>query len=183
MNQKRTKKLVFGSLMAALTTVATMVIHIPTATNGYIHLGDGMVLLSGILLGPLTGAVAGGIGSMTADLISGYVFYAPATFLIKALAAFSGGLLYRRFTPSRQKAQFRLLPFLIAGIVSSILITGGYFAYEMMVYNQSAALINVPFNLVQNLFSLIVSGVLLPFLLRNHEIRSLSLETDTDGIQ
>ncbi|WP_277406587.1 ECF transporter S component [Lacrimispora xylanisolvens] len=183
MNQKRTKKLVFGSLMAALTTVATMVIHIPTATNGYIHLGDGMVLLSGILLGPLTGAIAGGIGSMLADLISGYVFYAPATFLIKALAAFSGGYLYRRLTRSHQKAQFRLLPFLIAGIVSSILITGGYFAYELMVYNLSAALINVPFNLVQNLFSLIVSGALLPFLLRNHEIRSLGLETDTDGIQ
>ncbi|MDF2886468.1 MAG: hypothetical protein K0R23_853 [Lacrimispora sp.] len=179
MNRERTKKLVFSALMAALTTVATMVIHIPTATNGYIHLGDGMVLLSGIILGPLTGAVAGGGGSMMADLISGYVFYAPATFVIKALAAFSGGYLYRKLTRNRQKAQFWVLSFLIAGIVSSSIITGGYFIYELIVYNRSAAIINIPFNLVQNLFSLIVSGALLPFLLRIHEIRSLSLENDS----
>ena len=182
MNRKRTKKLVFGALMAALTTVATMVIHIPTAANGYIHPGDGMVLLSGILLGPLTGAVAGGIGSMTADLITGYVFYAPATFLIKALAAFCGGYLYRELTRNRQKAQFWLVPFLIAGIASSVLITGGYFTYELMIYSRSASRINIPFNLVQNLFSLIVSGSLLPFLLRIHEIRSISLERESDGI-
>lgn len=92
MNNNRTKKIVFSALMAALTTAATMVIHIPSAFSGYIHLGDGMVLLSGMLLGPMAGAAAGGIGSMMADLLSGYAFYAPATLIIKALAAFSGGI-------------------------------------------------------------------------------------------
>nr|WP_314464877.1 ECF transporter S component [uncultured Clostridium sp.] len=179
MNSKKTKKLVFGALMAALTTAATMVIHIPTAMNGYIHLGDGMVLLSGILLGPMAGAAAGGIGSMMADLLSGYAFYAPATFLIKALAAFSGGYLYRRLSHSRIKARLRILPFLTAGIVCSSIVTGGYFIFELIVYNPASAMINVPFNLVQNLFSLIVSGALLPFLLRIQDIRSLGLETDS----
>lgn len=177
MNNRRTKKLVVSALMATLTTVATMVIHIPTF-NGYIHLGDGMVLLSGILLGPLAGAAAGGIGSMMADLLSGYAFYAPATLLIKALAAFFGGYLYRRFLRSHNKAQFRILPFLTAGILCSFIVTGGYFIFELIVYGRSAAMINIPFNLVQNLFSLIVAGALLPFLLQIHEIRSLSLETD-----
>ncbi len=174
MNSKKTKKLVFGALMAALTAAATMVIHIPTAMNGYIHLGDGMVLLSGILLGPVTGALAGGLGSMTADLLSGYAFYAPATFLIKTLSAFSAGYLYHRLSHSRLKAGYRILPFLTAGIVCSGIVTGGYFIFELIVYNPASAIVNVPFNLVQNLFSLVVSGALLPFLLRNHEIRSLS---------
>ena len=44
------RKIIFAALMAALTTVATMIIRIPTPTQGYIHLGDGMVLLCGALL-------------------------------------------------------------------------------------------------------------------------------------
>lgn len=173
-HNKRTKKIVFGALLAALTTIATLLIHIPTALNGYIHLGDGMVLLSGILLGPLAGAAAGGIGSMLADLLSGYAFYAPATFIIKALAAFGAGYLYHKFFHSRQSTGFRILPFLVSGLAASAVVTGGYFIFELVLYDRPAALLNVPFNLVQNLFSLIVAGFLLPFLLRVQEIRSLS---------
>ena len=48
-----------AALLAALTTAATMVIRIPTPTLGYIHLGDSMVLICGILLGMMTqGALA-----------------------------------------------------------------------------------------------------------------------------
>ena len=65
---KNTKKLVVTALMAALTCIATMIIKIPTPTFGYIHLGDGFVLLSGIILGPVSGAFAAGIGSMFADI-------------------------------------------------------------------------------------------------------------------
>ena len=174
MNSRRTRKIVFSALMASLTAAATMVIHIPSAFGGYIHLGDGMVLLGGILLGPLAGAAAGGIGSMMADLLSGYAFYAPATFLIKALGAFSSGYLYRRLSPKGRERHFQILPFLAAGILCSAAVTGGYFIFELAVYGRSAALVNVPFNLVQNLFSLIVGGALLPVLLRVHEIRDLN---------
>ncbi len=41
-----------GTLLAAFTCIATMIIKIPTPTFGYIHLGDGLVLLCGIILGP-----------------------------------------------------------------------------------------------------------------------------------
>ena len=52
MTGKNIRKLVLAALLAALTAVATMIIRIPTPTQGYIHLGDGMVLICGILLGP-----------------------------------------------------------------------------------------------------------------------------------
>ena len=76
MTGKNIRKLVLAALLAALTAVATMIIRIPTPTQGYIHLGDGMVLICGILLGPGLGALAAGIGSMMADLIGGYMAWA-----------------------------------------------------------------------------------------------------------
>ena len=77
MTGKNIRKLVLAALLAALTAVATMIIRIPTPTQGYIHLGDGMVLICGILLGPGLGALAAGIGSMMADLIGGYMAWCP----------------------------------------------------------------------------------------------------------
>ena len=90
---KNTKKMVTAALLAAFTCIATMIIKIPTPTFGYIHLGDGLVLLCGIILGPGIGALAAGIGSMFADIFSGYMTWAPATLIIKALTACIAGFL------------------------------------------------------------------------------------------
>ena len=80
MKHEKLQKMVLAALFAALTYVATNIIHIPTpATNGYINLGDCMVLLGAFLLGPVWGAAAGGIGSMLADVLLGYFSYAPGT--------------------------------------------------------------------------------------------------------
>ena len=63
MTNQNIKKLVTAALLAAMTCVATMIIKIPTPTFGYIHPGDGFVLLCGVVLGPLPGALAAGIGN------------------------------------------------------------------------------------------------------------------------
>ena len=43
MKHDKLLKLVLAAIFAALTCVATMLIHLPMpATNGYINLGDGM---------------------------------------------------------------------------------------------------------------------------------------------
>ena len=83
MSDKKVQKLVVSALMAALTYVATMVVQIPSPMNGYVNLGDCFVLLSGWLLGPWYGGAAAGIGSMLTDLLYGYGYYAPGTFVIK----------------------------------------------------------------------------------------------------
>ena len=83
--KEKTRKLVTAALLAALTCVATMVIKIPSPLHGYLNLGDGVVLLAGWVLTPGYGFLAAGLGSALADLISGYLIYAPATFLIKGL--------------------------------------------------------------------------------------------------
>ena len=45
MSDKKVQKLVVSALMAALTYVATTVVRIPAPTGGYVHMGDGLVLL------------------------------------------------------------------------------------------------------------------------------------------
>ena len=96
MKHDKLLKLVLAAIFAALTCVATMLIHIPMpATNGYINLGDGMVLLGAFLLGPAYGFAAGGLGSMLADLLLGYASYAPGTFVIKGLTALAAALSLR----------------------------------------------------------------------------------------
>lgn len=167
----KTKTIITAALLAALTTVATMVIRIPTPTLGYIHLGDGMVLICGILLGPGLGAIAAGIGSMLADLFGGYMAWVPGTFVIKALTALVGGWLYHHMVKrERMSTPVRVA---LCGIPAELVMVAGYFAYEvgMELLAGSAAsaaatavLAGVPFNLVQGLAGMIVCAVLLPVL-------------------
>ena len=79
MKQTKLRTLILAAMFAALTCVATMIIHIPSPIGGYFNLGDCMVLLSAFVLGPVWGTAAGGIGSALADVICGYFVYAPGT--------------------------------------------------------------------------------------------------------
>ena len=83
----KTKKLVIAALMAALACVVTMIVKVPSPLKGYVNLGDCIVLIAGWILSPVYGFMAAAIGSAMADVFSGYVLYAPATFAIKGLMA------------------------------------------------------------------------------------------------
>ena len=48
---KTVKKISFTALFAAMVFGLTM-LHIPIGAGGYIHVGDAMIYLSGLLLGP-----------------------------------------------------------------------------------------------------------------------------------
>jgi len=52
-----------------------------------------MIYLSVIILGPFFGAFAAGVGSMLADLLSGYAQYAVPTLIIKSIMALIMGLI------------------------------------------------------------------------------------------
>ena len=92
---ERTRMLVMAGLFAALGCAATMVLQVPSPTGGYLNLGDAVVLLGAYLLGPVYGAVAGGVGPALADLLSGYTAYVPGTLVIKGAMALLAAVLYR----------------------------------------------------------------------------------------
>lgn len=186
MNQTSTKKWIVAALMAALTCLCTMVIKIPTVTGGYIHPGDGMVLLCGIILGPGMGALAAGIGSMMSDLLSGYMAWVPATFIIKALCALAASLLYRSLakllSDKKASAAIRII---IGGIIGETIMVIGYFLFEIGLnaagnggFTASAiaggiaySAAGIPANIVQGVTGIIIAAVLLPILSRIPDIR------------
>lgn len=131
MHDKKFWKLVQTAMFAALTCVATMLVHIPVpATGGYLNLGDAFVLLGALLLGPGYGFAAGGVGSMLADLLSGYPQYAPGTLIIKGLSGLVAVLLWRLLD---KKSAGRQLPALLAACLpAEAEMVLGYFAYEAL---------------------------------------------------
>ena len=125
------KKLILAALFAALSCVATMSIRIPTpGTSGYIHPGDAIVILSGVILGPVWGFLAGGIGSALSDLIGGYFIYVPITFVIKGLVALAAGLLYQKVGKNQKS---RYIAVILSGVADIILVAGGYFVCEFLI--------------------------------------------------
>lgn len=175
---KNTKKLVIAALLAALTTVATRVIQIPSPVVGYVHLGDCMVLLSGIILGPLWGALAAGIGSMMADILSPYIIYAPATFVIKALCAAAAAFLFRRFSGSSLIKKNRYVATALAGLAGVVIVPAGYFIYEAALYGAVAAAANVYLNIIQASSGIIGAVILLPVLSKVPDVRNMLNASD-----
>ena len=82
---KTVKKISFTALFAAMVFGLTM-LHIPIGAGGYIHVGDAMIYLSGLLLGPWA-FLAASIGAAFSDLASGVATYAIPSAIIKFLIA------------------------------------------------------------------------------------------------
>lgn len=156
----QTLKLAFGGMMAALVFVATYFFKLPVSiTQGYIHLGDGFILLGASLLG-WASVPAAAIGSALADLLGGYTLYILPTFVIKGLvAAVAVGAL-------RAKRPYWLTVALLA--VAELVMVAGYFVTEWLLlgYGLAAAAGAVVPNLVQGLSGVVLGAVLIPLLRR-----------------
>ena len=144
-------------MLAALTCVATMIVKIPSPLKGYLNLGDCIVLTAGWMLPAGYGFLAAGLGSALADLFSGYVVYAPATFVIKGLmalaACFGFRLLHRRLGS--------LAAGIISGAAAEILMVLGYFVFEGFLYGFVPSVVNIPANGVQGAAGLVIGVVLM----------------------
>ena len=123
-------------IFGAFTCVVTMVIAFPIpATNGFINIGDAVVMITGLMFGPIIGGIAGGIGSSLADLFLGYAIYAPATLVIKGLEGFFVGLIAN----PKKNYRWNYRDF-IAVVVGGFTMIIGYFLYEVMIYGLPSAL-------------------------------------------
>ena len=152
-----TQKIAVAALLAALTCVATMVIKIPSPLKGYLNLGDCVVLTAGWMLSPVYGFLAAGLGSALADLFSGYVVYAPATFLIKGLMALVARFVYKALCGKIYSSISRL----ISGVLAEIIMVLGYYIFEGFMYGFLPSLVNIPANAVQGIAGLVLGFVLI----------------------
>jgi uncharacterized membrane protein len=153
-----TRKIVVCALFMALTAVATMVIQIPSPMDGYVNMGDAFVLLCAFTLGPIYGVIAGGVGSMLADLLLGYVIYAPGTLIIKSLVVV---VAYFLFKALGKTVKVKTVALIVAGIVAELVMVLGYFFYAMLLMGKGlAAAASIPGNLMQGVAGVIVSTLL-----------------------
>lgn len=143
-----TKKIVLAGLMGALALVGTMVVQIPTG-GGYVHLGDSIVYLCGILLGPVLGGAAAAIGSMLADILSGYGQYALPTFIIKGLDAAVVGFVYMHVMKNSEGTLKTAIRYIIAFIPGGLIMVGGYALTELFFYGPGGAVATFGPNFMQ----------------------------------
>lgn len=158
MNNKLSR-IIPTAMFAAFICVATMLIRVPSPLNGYVNLGDCFILASAWMLGPVYGFAAAGIGSAIADLISGYPVYIPGTFLIKGLMAAAAVIITRKF--SSKQSKYKFIGLLLGGSVGEIIMIGGYYLYESVLYGFAAAVSGIPGNALQGICGIVVGIALM----------------------
>ncbi len=151
-------KIALAATFAALVFVVTSQIppiSIP-ATSGYFNLGETIIYVAALLFGPLTGGLSGGIGSMLGDLYLGFAQFAPGTLVIKGLEGAIVGLLNRKLQKHISNLTFCLS---ISIVIGGLEMVTGYFLYEQLAlgYPLAAALVEIPFNIVQMAVGLAVA--------------------------
>ena len=172
MKRFSTFQIVITALFAALICVATMLVRIPIpATGGYANLGDGIILICAFLMNPLHAVIAAGLGSMLADVLAGYLTFAPGTLIIKAGVALIALFVYNWLS---KKVKHPVLAMAIAGVLAEAFMVLGYFAYEGiflgMGMGAAGAIIG---NIGQGAVGVLVGCLVAPVLNQSKEVREL----------
>ena len=164
----KTKKLVMAALMAALVCIATMIIKVPSPLKGYVNLGDCIILFAGWIFSPTYGFMAAAIGSAMADVFSGYVLYAPATFIIKGIMALIACYGYKVCSKKCGDLPSRI----ISGILAEIFMVLVYYVFEGFLYGFIPSLVNIPVNAVQGVAGLIIGVILVKIFKGNKMLKA-----------
>ena len=91
-----TYRITFAAMMAAMIFVVTM-FRFPLL-GSKVHFANAVCLLSGMLLGPVTGGVASGLGSAIYDVYGGYDFVGVLiTFVSKFAMGYVTGLIMQKW--------------------------------------------------------------------------------------
>ncbi len=124
------------AIFTALATVTTLVLTIPyPVTNGYFNLGDTIVMLGGLILGPIGGFIVGGVGSALADIIVAPI-YAPITLVVKGFEGMAVG-----FFCSKTIGNVRLSKWDVTGVlIGSLIMLVGYFIGEILLWGFGPAI-------------------------------------------
>ncbi|MCL1895768.1 MAG: ECF transporter S component [Clostridiales bacterium] len=149
------KILTTTALMAAVIFVVTFVVRIPMpiAAGGYLNIGDAAVYIAASLLGGPWGMLAAAAGSALADLSAGYAIYILPTAVVKGMMGLICGRLMERTGFAR---------FVVASVIGGAVMTGGYAAFDAVLFNVNQALAGAPFNMIQWGCGVAVAAALYP---------------------
>ncbi len=144
-------------MMAAVIFIATYFLKIPLYF-GYVHLGDGFILISAAVLG-WPAVLAAAVGSMLADLLAGYSMYMAPTFVIKAAVAAIAVV-----AASKKSQPLQMFYMLIAEAA----MVAGYFITDWLIlgFGWAAATAAILGNVLQGLSGVAVWMLLTPVVKR-----------------
>ena len=150
----RARDYALTGLLVALVFVSTYFIQIrlPISINGgLVHLGNVVLFTIAIVFGKEKGAIAGAFGMGLFDVLSGWMIWAPFTFVIRgAMGYIIGGISYRKGLKG-ENILWNLLGILLASLV----MLGGYYLTEVLLYgNWVTPATSIPGNLTQLGFGL-----------------------------
>ena len=151
----KTKDMVETALLTALVFVATSFINIPLpgASGGLMHLGTVMLVIVSLVFGKEKCAIAGAVGMAIFDLSSPYALWAPFTFVIRGVMGYVLGAI----SYSNNKNGENIILNIFALIVSGILMIGGYYISEVILYgNWFAPMASIPGDITQIVMALII---------------------------
>lgn len=143
--QNTTVNIALTGLMGALVLVATMFfkIEIPVAGDKtMIGFGNVFCILSGLLLGPVYGGAAAGIGSLLFDLLGGWFTSAPVTLVTKFAMAFICGLIAYGGDKSGKKIS-RLIVAAVVGSLSYCVLYLGYSYVKELLIGSAVQVVNI----------------------------------------
>jgi uncharacterized membrane protein len=144
------------AILTAVTAVLTFLVRIPVpATKGYFNLGDTVIYFTAFTLGPVSALLTGGLGTAIADLI-GYPSFAPISLFVHGLQGLVAALVAVIPLGGRRTPRTFSPSWLLAVIAGTAVMCGGYLAAESVMVGFGAALVELPFNLLQNLVGAVV---------------------------
>lgn len=145
------KKIAVGALLSAIVTVAT-ILSIPVpGFRLYFNMGEGMIYVIALIMGPKYGGICAAIGAGLGDIILGYPLWAPFSLFIKGTEGFLVGRLRER---GPKKA-------ILAGAIVMIC---GYSTVAGILYGWKAAPVEMVTDLIQTGMGAVLAVALVPML-------------------
>ncbi len=140
---------VLCGLLISLVFIFTKFVQfqLPGASGGgLVHLGNVMVFAFAIVFGPKRGFIAAAFGMGLFDILSGWVAYAPITFIGKGVMAYIAGTFAYMLNKNGESIIFNSIGILFGGI--AMILT--YYIGEAFMYgNMLTPIANIPGNITQ----------------------------------
>ncbi len=171
MKKNKLFKLCCAAVFAAVICILTFAFPVPLPNKGYFNFGDCFIIVASLCLGPVWGGMAAGIGAGLADLILGYTYYAPATFVIKWIMAVACYFVFKALLKINQKLD--IIGIILGAVVAEIIMVAGYFVFEIPLYGLGVAVADTIGNAVQGVIGALSGSVLFGVLYKTGAVKKL----------
>lgn len=141
------------ALLMALVIASGYIPRVATPV-GNVYWCDGLIILSAVLVDPLSAFMAGGVSMLLYDLIAGSAYMAPVSLVIHGLQVAVVSAIIHYLPPRSEKASAVVVKAIVAAVASVAIVVSGYFLYRSFIAGGEKsgvayALSKMPANFIQ----------------------------------